>query len=183
MLRKYIKNGFALMRGFLTSCVCDASNNKFVDKKIRIFLSAMIEFEKGATITIKKGTKIMERTRIVARKGAKLVFGENVSIGMDCKIICHERIEIGENTLISPNVLIFDHDHVFDFENGIHRKEFKSAPISIGRNCWIGSNTVILRGSEVGDNCVIGAGAVIKGIIPSNSKVVSKRELEIRGGT
>ena len=43
--------------------------------------------------------------------------------------------------------------------------------IRIGNNCWIASNAVILKGAEIGDNCVIGAGCVVKGVIPSGSIV------------
>ena len=52
---------------------------------------------------------------------------------------------------------------------------FKTSPVIIGNNVWIGANTVILRGTEIGDNCVIGAGCVIKGKYGANSVIVQKR--------
>ena len=54
--------------------------------------------------------------------------------------------------------------------------EYKTAPIIIGNNVWVGANTVILRGAEIGDNSVIGAGCIVKGKIPENSVFVQKRQ-------
>ena len=97
---------------------------------------------------------------------------------MDCKIAVHERVIIGEGTLLSPNVLIYDHDHVFDSETGVHRKDFRTKPIVIGKNCWIGANTVILKGTTIGDNCVIGASSVVKASIPKGTVYVQKKCIE-----
>lgn len=59
--------------------------------------------------------------------------------------------------------------------------EFKSAPIVFGKNVWIGANTAILRKITIGDNCVVGAGSVIKGEAPAGTVIVQKRDTEIRG--
>ena len=42
-------------------------------------------------------------------------------------------------------------------------------PIKVGKNCWIGDGVVILAGSVIGDNCVIGANSVVKGCFGANS--------------
>ena len=47
-----------------------------------------------------------------------------------------------------------------------------SAPIVIGRNVWIGENARICKGVTIGDNCVIGAGAVVTKDIPANCVAV-----------
>lgn len=41
--------------------------------------------------------------------------------------------------------------------------------IVIGDNVWIAINVVILKGSVIGDNCIISAGSVVKGVFPKNS--------------
>lgn len=76
---------------------------------------------------------------------------------------------------MGPNVLIYDHDHDFRKEEGLKKLKYKTAPVDIGDNVWIGANTIILRGTKIGNNCVIGAGSVIKGCYPDNSIVVQKR--------
>lgn len=51
--------------------------------------------------------------------------------------------------------------------------------MNIGKNCWIGANTVILRGTTIGDNSVIGAGCVLKGEYPAGAIIIQKRETTI----
>ena len=116
----------------------------------------------------------------VVRSGGELNFGNKVAFNSGCKIVCHQKIQIGDNTIFGPNVLIYDHDHIFDCETGVKRKEYKCSEIVIGKNCWIGANTVILRGTHIGDNCVIGAGCVIKGDFESGSRIIQKRVTEIK---
>ena len=49
---------------------------------------------------------------------------------------------------------------------GVTRKGIK-----IGNNCWIGSKVTILDGVEIGDGCVIAAGAVVQTSFPPNSVI------------
>lgn len=58
---------------------------------------------------------------------------------------------------------------------------YTTGNVTIGNRCWIGSNVVILKGANIGDNCVIGAGCIISGNIesgtlvkPSTNNVVEK---------
>lgn len=108
----------------------------------------------------------------------KLRVGDDVSINCNAMIVCHDRITIGSGCSIAPNVLIYDHDHKFD-QQGLARG-FKTAPVTIGKNCWIGGGSIILRGTRIGDGCVIGAGCVVKGEIPPHSLITSDRSLNIR---
>ena len=48
--------------------------------------------------------------------------------------------------------------------------------MTIGDNSWIGCNVVILRGTSIGKNCIVGAGSVLKGTYPDNSVIVQKRQ-------
>ena len=54
--------------------------------------------------------------------------------------------------------------------------KFVTAPVTIGDNSWIGCNVVILRGTSIGKNCIVGAGSVLKGTYPDNSVIVQKRQ-------
>jgi len=88
--------------------------------------------------------------------------------------------------MIAPNVIIVDSDfHVswppekrFDLIDSKQDKE-----IRIGRNVWIGANTIVLKGVTIGDNSIIGAGSVVVKDIPKNvlaagNPAVVKKQLD-----
>lgn len=138
-----------------------------------------ITLDSKAELRIGNDFKMRDGAKIRVRKGGKCIIGNNSSVNSNNMIVCHERIEIGNNVQLSPNVQIYDHDHDFRAKGGVKAGEFKTTPVRIGNNVWIGANTVILRGTEIGDNCVIGAGSVIKGFFPAGSVIVQKRITEI----
>lgn len=135
-----------------------------------------ITLEFGAKLHIGRKFKMRDGAKIRVRKGALCVIGKNGSVNSNSIIACRERIEIGDDVMLGPNVQIYDHDHDYRAEGGVKARKMKSSPIKIGNNVWIGANTVILRGTEIGDNSVIGAGCVIKGKYDADSVIIQKRE-------
>ena len=125
----------------------------------------------GKNVTIKSSflsnlVGLYSRTIIVTRiPGAEISIGDNVGIS-GAVIYSRKGIKIGDNTLIGANTKILDNDfHPIDA--GARREDDKSAisaePIIIGRDCFIGCNAIILKGTVLGDRCVVGAGAVVSG--------------------
>lgn len=133
----------------------------------------------GGVITLSKHIHT-RRNVVFEAEGGMIEIGEGCFFNNGCMIVSHESIKIGEYTCFGPNVLVYDHDHKIDASVPLHDSGYKTAPIVIGKNVWIGGNSVILRGTVIGDNCVIGAGSVIKGIYEEGSIVVQKRGEEIR---
>lgn len=109
-------------------------------------------------------------------KNAELILEDRVFMNNYCSVNCLEKIEIGENTLFGEGVKLYDHNHQYDSEKVEHQK-FNSAPIKIGKNCWLGSNVTVLKGVEIGDNCIIGAGCVIFKNVEANSIIVNEQNL------
>lgn len=107
------------------------------------------EFNKGGHVSFGRMVRVHSGTKIKVRNGAKLKIGSNVKLHYNCIIACHDQIDIGESTELGPSVFLYDHDH--DYRAGLftdsNRETFRSAPIKIGKNCWIGARTVILRGT------------------------------------
>lgn len=130
-------------------------------------------------INIKKSISMGKGSRLGVNKGGKLEIGSGCSINSNSLIICLGEIKIGDNVSFGPNVCVYDHDHAFN-ENGKIDGEYKIGKVKIGNNVWLGANVIILRNSEIGDNCVIGAGAIVKGSIPPNSLVTSDRNMIIK---
>jgi carbonic anhydrase/acetyltransferase-like protein (isoleucine patch superfamily) len=100
--------------------------------------------------------------------------GANVWIGPFCVIDGeYDKVEIGENVNVSSGAQIVTHDTVKRCLTGGLFPHVEHAPTKIGKNVYIGTNAVILKGCIVGDNCIIAAGAILKenSIIPPFSLV------------
>lgn len=103
-----------------------------------------------------------------------------IDIGLDfCAsgviIYAHDKVTIGNNVLIAPNVLIADTDfHPISPSLRLNIETVntsKSKPIHIEDNVWIGYNVTILKGTRIGYGSVIGSGCIIDSDIPPNSLV------------
>lgn len=78
-------------------------------------------------------------------------------------------LTIGKNVQITHGVILLTHDYSWSVIKGKFGEVLGGqAPLTIGNNVFIGMNAILLAGTNVGDNVVIGAGAVVKGNIPSN---------------
>ncbi len=131
--------------------------------QLRIFSKG--EFRSGKNIVIRSGVKI----RITG--GGKVILGDDIGLNNNCLLNSMDKIQIGSHTIIGQDVKMYDHDHDYKKEGNRRYTGFKTAPIEIGENVWIGSGCIILKATTIGDNCVIAAGTVLRGNIPANSIV------------
>lgn len=132
----------------------------------------------GGTVELGDGVNFAEGCFLNCSSGGLLHIGNSVNINRNCMFVCHKKIEIGNRCIFGPNVLIYDHDHAFNYD-GIQNDEYKTGEVVIGDGCWIGAGVIVLRNTHIGEGCVIGAGTVLKGDIPSHSLVTSNRILNI----
>lgn len=160
-----------------------------------IFNKKGAQLEIGDLVTIKSSflsnlVGLYQRTIIVTRSPyAKIKIGNNVGIS-GATIYARNSIEIGDNTCIGGNCKILDNDfHPIETEerikllndkNGGDSHSIPSKPIKIGKNCFIGCNTIILKGTVLGDNCVVGAGAVVSGQFEENCVIAGNPGKVIR---
>lgn len=142
-----------------------------IGKKVDIYV------EKNARLILKNRVRIRRNGNFTVREQGLLRIGENVFFNTNCSVVCKEGIEIGDGCSFGPNVCIYDHDHRWGYQ-GIE-PGFKTKQVHIGDNCWIGANSVILKGTVIGEKSIIGAGVVVSGDIPPHSIVKNNRELII----
>ena len=109
----------------------------------------------------------------------KLILHDGVFINSSCSFNCMERIEIEAGTMMGEGVRFYDHDHIYTAEK-IEKWQWTTAPIRVGRDCWIGSNVTILKGVTIGDNTIIGAGCLIRNDVPANSVVYNDGNLCVK---
>ena len=138
----------------------------------------------GNNVTLKSSSLsnlvgLYSRTIIVTRaSGAVIEIGDNVGIS-GATIYARQGIYIGDNTCVGGNCKILDNDfHPIDAEerlrllNDVHGGDaadlIPTREIHIGKNCFLGCNSIILKGTVLGDGCVVGAGAVVSGKFEDN---------------
>jgi|GEM_PF-300228 len=129
-------------------------------------------FSRASKVSVGKFVFIRKNASIRV-DGGELSIGEKAFINDNCVINCAYRITIGAYAKIAPNVCINDHDHNYRQDGGPH---LLTGEVTIGRNVWIGANTVVLRGSCIGDNAVIAAGSVVNGIVPPDTVYLNRIE-------
>ncbi|PRY88136.1 sugar O-acetyltransferase [Mongoliibacter ruber] len=122
--------------------------------------------------------------------GKHIFIGENTFINTGGVMLDCNLIKIGKNGLIGPNVQIYTATHPLLASERILSPSpdtapylTKALPVTIGDNCWIGGNSIILPGVKIGDNSTIAAGSIVTKDIPSNvlamgnpARVVKKLE-------
>lgn len=136
----------------------------------------------GNEFTVTKGGHIDLGSHVCALKncrfsaqGGVLKIGNNVGFNTNCIVACHEKIVIQDGVEFGPNVCIYDHDHDFRCAGGIKSGKFTCDEVYIGENTWIGANVLILKGTHIGDNCVIAGGSVVSGVVNDNCIYYQKR--------
>lgn len=148
-----------------------------------IFNKGGAKLKIGSNVTIKSSflsnlVGLYCRTIIVTRvPGVVIEIGDNVGIS-GATIYARQGIYIGKNTCIGGNCKILDNDfHPIDAEDrlyliqDVHGGDSELVPsreIHIGENCFIGCNSIILKGTVLGDGCIVGAGAVVSGKFEDN---------------
>jgi maltose O-acetyltransferase len=111
--------------------------------------------------------------------GKHISLGNNVIININCTFVDCNMIEIGNNVLISSNVQIYTATHPVEMqerlvEGWVEHEEtpyFRTyaLPVKIEDNVWIGGGVIILPGTTIGRNSVIGAGSIVTKSVPENS--------------
>ena len=93
----------------------------------------------------------------------KIRIGSFCSILWDFQCNASQSVEVQDYVLIAPRVFITDSDHIVGGagERTTLSKQFRSAPVVIEHDCWLGVNAVILKGVTIGHHSVVGANTVV----------------------
>lgn len=119
------------------------------------------------------------------RPPLRVDYGHNISIGdgswvnFGLTALDVAPIVIGQDVLIGPNCSLYTAIH--PTEPGPRRAKWESsAPITLGDNVWLGGSVVVCPGVTIGENSIIGAGAVVTRSVPANSIAVGNPARVIR---
>lgn len=109
--------------------------------------------------------------------GRNITLGKRVFINSGCRFQDQGGISIGDDCLIGHNAVLATLNH--DLAPS-RRADMHPAPITLGRNVWLGSNVTVLPGVSIGDDSVVAAGAVVTKDIPRRSLAVGAPARVIR---
>ena len=113
------------------------------------------------------------------RIGNKVVFGAKNTIN------CYLDIDIGDDCIFADWIYVCDFDHKYeDLNVTIKKQGIVKSPVVIGRDCWIGEKSTILRGVTVGEGSVVASHALVNRDVPPRSIVggVPAKVLKTRVG-
>jgi carbonic anhydrase/acetyltransferase-like protein (isoleucine patch superfamily) len=102
-----------------------------------------------------------------------LRIGDRCSIGRASHVVAHRSVVIGDDVITGPHCYITDQNHVYaDPDVPIGRQWPSDEPVEIGGGSWLGAGAIVLPGSCLGRNTVVGAGSVVRGTFPDHAVLV-----------
>ena len=107
---------------------------------------------------------------ISCRDGGVISIGSGVGIS-GSTIYALSKITLEDNVIVGSGCKIIDNDfHSLEPSKRINQKDcdIKRAPIIIGESTFIGMNSIILKGTNIGKRCIVGAGSVVHGTFPDD---------------
>lgn len=101
-----------------------------------------------------------------------LVIGDRCVVGARCTLTAHESIVLGDDVWFGQGVFVSDASHGYqDPDVPVGRQLGLHQPVSIGSGTWIGHGAMIMPGTRIGRNVVVGAGSVVRGEVPDHAVV------------
>jgi maltose O-acetyltransferase len=111
--------------------------------------------------------------------GSQIHVGARTFINFGLVALDVATITIGEDVQIGPNVQLLTPTHPLEAE--LRRAKWEAAkPITISDNVWLGGGVIVLAGVSIGENTVVGAGAVVTKDLPENAVAVGNPARVVR---
>jgi acetyltransferase-like isoleucine patch superfamily enzyme len=141
---------------------------RLVDPSVEVRCSADVRcrLELGHGAAVDKGSILWMGEECGAE--GRIRIGNNAYIGPYCFLgSCHD-LEVGEDSLIGAHSYLITVNHRTSVKGlPVAKQGYSGAPIRLGKNVWLGAQVVVLPGVEIGDNAVVGAGAVLTKSVPA----------------
>jgi len=152
----------------------------------KLRLAVPLRVDGKGTVAIGKGVTLGFRLAPMSGDGrimlqarmpsARISIGDGCIFSNNVAVVACQDVKIGEGCLIGDQAMIVDSDF-HGCEPWRRGEPGITKPVVIGKNVWIGSRCIILRGVTIGDNSVVAAGAVVTKSIPANTIVSHVKNL------
>jgi acetyltransferase-like isoleucine patch superfamily enzyme len=136
----------------------------------RAGISTRAEVELSPNLRLGRRTTVSSFTKIKVTDGP-LITGEYCGFGTGCFIAAGSGgIEMGDNVICGPNVAVIATNYRYErLDVPLEEQGHTSVGIRIGRNVWIGANSVVLDGAVIGENSIVVANSLVNRRFPPNS--------------
>lgn len=209
-MNKYLKIPFSIIKIYLRSKLSGVLNGRYFEgvefkNKNNISVDEKSFIEKGAriyatdptkteyNICIEAGCWIGRDVEIQTVYDSKIVLKRNVSIQDRCKIL--GSVYIGQDSLLAPDVFLSSGNHYYNHQPALTIKQqdelvvrsaedfrSKNSPVVIEEDCWLGKNSLVTSGVNIGRGAIIGANSFVNRNVPpyeiwagSPAKCIKKR--------
>lgn len=113
---------------------------------------------------------------IIKNKGT-LTFGDGFSSNKNCTFSCTKNITFGRNNLLGWNIRVRDSDGHTIIKNGVAQPSVK--PVTIGNHVWIASESHILKGTVIPDDCVVGYDSLVNSEFTTTNAIIAGHPAQI----
>ncbi|MEO8253413.1 MAG: DapH/DapD/GlmU-related protein [Flavobacterium sp.] len=146
----------------------------FGEIKFPSYIGKPIILKGVKNIFIGKYVRIFPQIRMETHgENGTIIIKDDVSIAQNVHITSSSLLVIGESTTILANVFITNIDHDYqEIDVHILKQKYLIKETSIGKNCFIGIGACIQAGTILGNQCVVGANSVVRGIFPDYCVIV-----------
>ena len=136
------------------------------------------DVNENARVTIGKRLTLLRD--FDGRFKGELAIGDDVWFSPGCTLAVHDSVSIGSNSVFAEYVSIHDNNHAAGaLQEPLAARGFETAPITIGRNVWVGAKATILMGVTIGDNAIVGANSVVTRDVPAGVTVAGAPAREL----
>jgi acetyltransferase-like isoleucine patch superfamily enzyme len=143
-----------------------------------VLIIGRLRIGKGTRVQL--GNHVRVRQRVVLNGGGTVVVGEHTLLN-GCWIGTSLRVDIGAWSLISDcNISDTDFHNLAPRERHLPATPKALAPVVIGRNAWVGARSVVLKGTTIGDDSVVGSGSVVRGEVPAGVVVAGNPAVVVK---
>lgn len=186
LLYFFMMKFFSLLYGIL---VLRKIKRAFVHPSSTVLCSSKIKFGKNFSIGRKCYVNALSKEGLICGDNVSMGFlthvdltgsmknlGKGIKIGNNVGLGSHGHygsgiggLEIGNDTIIGNYVSFHPENHNYSDSSVLIRLQGVSGKgIKVGNNCWVGAKATFLDGSEIGNGCIVAAGAVVIGKFPDN---------------
>jgi acetyltransferase-like isoleucine patch superfamily enzyme len=186
LLHFFIIKFFSLVYGV---CILRRFKMVFVHPSSNILCGSKIKFGKNLSIGRNCYVNALSKNGLVCGDNVSMGFhthidltgslkniAKGIKIGNNVGLGSHGHygsgvggLEIGDDTIIGNYVSFHPENHNHsDLSIPIRLQGVSGKGIIVGNNCWIGAKATFLDGAEIGDGCIVAAGAIVKDKFPNN---------------